>query len=265
MKILEVYKQKLRYKNYSERTIETYSCYLEKFLVTEGITDPYQVSLKTIKEYLHTRNYSSISKQNQIIGSLKLFARYILNKKNVHLDKIERPKRQRSLPKVIDGELLKEKILAIQNLKHKAILALGFSCALRVSEVLNLKMCNIDRSRMIITIKNAKGRKDRIVKLSKSLLEILDAYYLEYHPDTYLFNGQFTLQYSAGSCNKLMKKYIGAETHFHLLRHSGATMLHEKGLDIMILSKLLGHNSVKTTQIYTHVSNKTIHNIAMPL
>ncbi len=265
MKILEIYKQKLRYKNYSPRTIETYTCYLEKFLVSESIYDPYQVTLKTIKDYLHNRTYSSISTQNQVIGSLKLFAKYILNKKTIHLDKIERPKRQKSLPKVIEGELLKEKILAIPNLKHRAILAIGFSCALRVSEVINLKMSYIDRSRMIITIKNSKGRKDRIVKMSHDILTILDEYYKKYKPSSYLFNGQFSLQYSATSCNKLMKKYIGPQSHFHILRHSGATMMHESGLDIMILSKLLGHNSVKTTQIYTHVSNRTIHKIQMPI
>lgn len=265
MKILEIYRQKLRYKNYSPRTIETYSCYLEKFLVSENIADPYQVSLKIIKDYLYGGEYSSTSQQNQIIGSLKLFAKYILNKKNVHLDKIERPKRQKSLPKIIDGELLKEKILAIPNSKHKAILALGFSCALRVSEVINLKMEFIDRNRMLITIKNSKGCKDRIVKLSKDLLKILDEYYREHQPIEYLFNGQKSPQYSAGSCNKLMKKHIGPESHFHLLRHSGATMMHEGGLDIMTLSKLLGHNSVKTTQIYTHISNKTIHKINAPI
>ena len=265
MKVLDKLTQILRNRNYSKNTIDTYICYLDKYFIEEKIKDPYQISLAQVKHYLQHKEYSSISQQNQIIGALKLFCKYMLGKKAIHLDKIERPRKEKKLPKVIEGELLKEKILAIQNLKHKAILSLAFSCALRVSEVINLKMVDIDRQRMIINIKNAKGKKDRIVKLSAPLLQILEDYYKAYKPKTYLFNGQFSLQYSASSCNKLMKKYIGSETHFHLLRHSSATLLHEKGLDIMVLSKLLGHSSVKTTQIYTHISNRVISNIEMAL
>lgn len=106
MKIIDVYKQKLRFRNYSERTIETYSCYLDKFIIGQNTKDPHQISLKQIKFYLENRDYSSISVQNQIIGSLKLFAKYILNKKEVHLGKIERPKRVKKLPLVIETEKL---------------------------------------------------------------------------------------------------------------------------------------------------------------
>lgn len=264
MKCVEKYKIILTNKNYSKRTIDTYVHYLQKALdVLEK--NPYHITLKDIEDYLINQVYSSVSQQNQIIGSLKLFAKYILNKKDVHLDKIERPRKVTKLPKVIDGDSLRDKILNVENLKHKAILALGFSCALRVSEVINLKMSCIDRKRMIIFIENSKGRKDRVVKMSELVLSILDAYYKEFKPKTYLFNGQYGDRYSAGSCNKLMKKYIGENTSFHLLRHSGATVLHEKGLDIMVLSKLLGHKNVKTTQIYTHISNRRIENIVAPL
>lgn len=261
MTILKTLTQKLRNKRYSESTIKTYISYVRKFLNDENVYDPYQVRLSQIKNYLENRTYTSISQQNQIIGALKAFAKYILGKSDLSLSKIERPRKERKLPKVIDGEVLKEKIMAIENLKHRAILATGFSCGLRVSEVINLKLKDIDRHRMIIHIRNAKGRKDRFVKLTDTLLELLEDYYRKFKPVEYVFNGQFDLKYSATSCNKLMKKYIGDDTHFHLLRHSYATMVHELGTDIATLSKSLGHNSIKTTMIYTHVSNQSLQNI----
>lgn len=258
MTILKVLTEKLRFKRYSERTIETYISYVRKFLNDENVYDPYQVRLSQIKNYLEHRTYTSQSQQNQMIGALKVFAKYILGKTDLSLSKIERPRKEKKLPKVIDGVVLKEKINAIKNLKHRAILATGFSCGLRVSEVINMKLKDIDRHRMIIHIRNAKGRKDRFVKLSKNLLALLEDYYKRFKPVDYVFNGQFDIKYTATSCNKLMKKYIGADTHFHLLRHSFATMLHEKGVDIATISRILGHNSIKTTMIYTQVSNQTL-------
>jgi len=265
MKILKIYEKKLRFKNYSKRTIEMYSCYLEKFLIDIECVDAYQIRLSQIKNYLESKQYTSISQQNQYIGSLKLFAKYILNKKNVHLNKIERPKKQKSLPKVIDSEYLKETISNIYNLKHRAIISLAYSCALRVSEVINLKIEDIDSKRMIIHIRNAKGGKDRIVKLSDSLLIILRNYFKQYRPLEYLFNGQSKLQYTASSCNKIVKLYLGDKYHFHLLRHSALTDMHENGVDIATISKIAGHQNILTSMIYTHVSNRVIQNTYSPI
>ena len=144
---------------------------------------------------------------------------------------------------------------------------LAYSCALRVSEVINLKIEDIDSKRMLITIRNSKGRKDRMVVLSPTLLETLRDYYKQYRPKKYLFNGQnhFNLRYSSGSCNELVKKYIGKEYHFHLLRHSGATAMLENGTDISIIQKILGHNNIKTTMIYTHVSTSILSKIKTPI
>ena len=265
MKILEIYTQKLRYRNYSKRTIETYACYLQRFFDEEGIKDPYQVTLSQIRGYLENKGYSSVSQQNQIIGALKLFAKYILGKSNLHLSKIERPKKQKKLPKVLNVEALTIKISAINNIKHRAILSLGLAAGLRVSEVINLKLTDIDRNRMMLHIRNAKGRKDRLVPFSTQLLQLLEAYYLKYRPKVYVFNGQRHLRYSASSCNKLMKTYIGSTATFHLLRHSAATAIHETGTDVATLAKFLGHNSVKTTMIYTHISNNALKRIQLPI
>ena len=265
MRILEVFKNKLRYKNYSERTISTYACYLERFLSDMKVKDPYQTSLKEIIIYLEEFNYSSTSQQNQMIGSLKLFAKYILNKSDVHLNKIERPRKENKLPKVIDSDFLLKKISNIKNIKHKAIISLGFSVGLRVSEVINLKIGDIDSKRMIINILNAKGKKDRVVPLSENILKLLREYFIKYKPKQYLFNGQSKLKYSSTSCNKIVKKYLDGDYHFHQLRHSFATFLLESGIDLRIIQSLLGHKNVKTTEIYTHVSKKLLNKVVLPI
>lgn len=266
MRNLEIFENKLRNANYSKRTIDVYSYYLKLFFIDENIKDPYQVTLKKVVEYLENKNYTSIAQQNQIIGSLKLFCKYILNKKDIHLGKIERPRSEKKLPKVIDKEFLLEKISNIPNLKHKAILSLGYSVGLRVSEVINLKIEDIDSKRMIININNAKGRKDRIVPLTQNMLEILREYFKEYRPNIYLFNGQKkSLQYSSTSCNQIMKKYVGEKEHFHKLRHSCFTNLIENGTDIRIIQKLAGHKNIKTTEIYTHVSTNILSKINLAI
>ncbi|MGH1338595.1 MAG: tyrosine-type recombinase/integrase [Aureispira sp.] len=163
---------------------------------------------------------------------------------------------------VIAAEEIKRVLPNITNLKHRAILTLALVTALRVSEVVNLKMADIDRHRMVLTVKNSKGFKDRQVPITESLLQLLTRYYHKYTPVEYLFNGATGGTYSATSCNALVKKHFGKKYHFHNLRHSAATIMHENGLDIATLSKILGHNQVKTTMIYTHISTSTVSNAA---
>ncbi|QOD60644.1 tyrosine-type recombinase/integrase [Polaribacter haliotis] len=260
MKSVEIYKQKLTNKNYSKRTIETYVCYLEKFL-QEIKKNPYHITTKEIENYLLNKNYSSISVQNQVIGSLKLFAKYILGKKEVHLNKIERPKREKKLPRIIDAELLAERISMVKNLKHKAILTLGLSCGLRISEVINLKWLDLDKKRNVLNVINGKGKKDRITFLNNNLIELLTEYWLEYRSEEYVFNGQFKNQYSATSIQRLVKKYIHPTASFHLLRHSFATYALDNGTGIGALADIMGHNSIKTTEIYYHTSLKAVQNL----
>jgi site-specific recombinase XerD len=265
MKILEIFENKLRYKNYSSNTIKVYKQTLYQYFKETKCTDPYQITTKSIIEYLENKKFTSVSQQNQFIGTLKLFSRYILGKKDIHLDKIERPRSEKKLPQIIDKDFLLQQINKIENLKHKAIIMTAYSTGMRVSEVVNLKICDIDSKRMIITIIQSKGKKDRIVALSQKVLETFRAYFLEYKPTEYLFNGQFGPQYSAHSCNEIVKKYLGKEYHFHLLRHSNATALLEAGTDLRIIQKHLGHSSSKTTEIYTHVSTNILQSMALPI
>jgi site-specific recombinase XerD len=265
MKILKIFEERLRYKNYSERSITLYVSYLSFFLKEEGIKDPYQVTTNRIVSFLENKSYTSISQQNQYIGCLKLFAKYVLNKKDINLSKIERPKSEKKLPRVIDSEFIKSQLSKIENLKHRSILTLTYSVGLRVSEVTNLKIEDIDSKRMIIHVKNAKGRKDRIVPLSKTVLELLREYYKKYKPKGYLFNGQSGGKYSIQSCQKIYKRYIDESSSIHTLRHSSFTSLLESGTNLKIIQKIAGHSSSKTTEIYTHVSNELLNKIDLPI
>jgi site-specific recombinase XerD len=265
MKILEIFENKLRYKKYAQNTIKVYKQTLFQYFKETNCKDPYRISTKEIVNYLETKSFSSVAQQNQFIGCLKLFAKYILGKKDVHLDKIERPKKEKKLPQIIEKEFLLDRISKIKNKKHKAIIALAYSTGMRVSEVCNLKIEDIDSKRMIINIRQAKGRKDRIVALSQNILKMLRDYFKEFTPKVFLFNGQFDLQYSHRSCNQIVKHYLGKDYHFHLLRHSNATALLEAGTDIRIIQKHLGHSSSKTTEIYSHVSTALLSKMPLPI
>jgi site-specific recombinase XerD len=261
--ILKIYKESLKYFNYSDKTINIYSYYVEKFLFK---TNKYvqHLTSKDFELYLKTYTYSSISQQNQIINAIKYLYEKVLKKKYNKID-FSRPHNEKKLPKIIDSDELKQLIEKIQNLKHKAIISLAYSVGLRVSEVINLKIEDIDSKRMIIHIKNAKGRKDRIVPLSQNILELLRKYYIKYRPNEYLFNGQNSLQYSSRSCNSIVKKYIDSKYHFHLLRHSCFTHLIENDTDCRIIQKIAGHSNIKTTEGYMQVSTKVLNAVQLPI
>jgi site-specific recombinase XerD len=263
MDLYKICEQKMKYLNYSENTIKTYLHCIDEF-IKNSRTYQTRLNSKDFQMYLDNYKFTSISQQNQIINAIRFLYKYGLNKK---YDKVsfQRPKKERKLPRVISKEDLLNKINGIDNLKHKSILALGFSCTLRVSEVCNLKIRDIDSKRMLILIRDSKNHKDRYVPMSNNLLLILRKYWKEYKPKLYLFEGQFKDQYSTGSCESIYHKYIDKNTGFHTLRHSGATCMLESGTDIRLIQKVLGHSSIKTTTIYTHVSNEILRNVKTPL
>jgi site-specific recombinase XerD len=200
-----------------------------------------------------------------LINAIRFLYKFGLNKK---YDKVsfKRPKSEKKLPRVIDGEFIKLQLSKIENLKHKTILTLTYSVGLRVSEVTNLKIEDIDSKRMIIHIKNAKGKKDRIVPLSENVLELLRDYWKEYKTKGYLFNGKSAGgKYSIQSCQKIYKKYIDESSSIHTLRHSSFTNLLESGTDLRLIQKIAGHSNSKTTEIYTHVSNELLNKVKLPI
>lgn len=263
-KIISICEEKFIYLNYSPRTSDNYLSHIKPFLVSLGDKQIIHCNSFDFQSYLNNYKFSSVSQQNQIINAIRFLYKEVLNKK---YDKVnfKRPKSERKLPKVIDGGFIKDKLSKIENLKHKAILTLTYSVGLRVSEIVNLKIEDIDSKRMLIYIKNAKGRKDRIVPLSQKVLVLLRIYYLEYKPLDSLFNGQNSTRYSIGSCQKIYKKYIDQESSIHTLRHSSFTNLLESGTDLRIIQKIAGHSSSKTTEIYTHVSNNLLSKVKLPI
>ncbi len=263
-KYIDLYRKELTLKNYSDNTIKNYSHQVYYFLVNQQskFSEPSKINESSIKNWLiqfKTRNSMCHS-----ISALKLFYKMVI-KQPLKFRYIEYPMAEKSLPKVIDKDYLIDSINLITNKKHKSIISLAFSTGLRVSEVCNLKIQDIDSKRMIINVNKAKGNKDRIVPLSENILKLLRDYYIEYKPTEYMFNGQKCLKYTERSCNQIVKKYLGDSYHFHCLRHSNATSLLESGTDLRVIQKLLGHSSSKTTEIYTHVSTDFLRQVITPL
>ena len=235
-KIIKICEQKFIYLNYSLRTKSNYIHHIKEFIKSLGEKQIIHCNSKDFQTYLNDYKFSSVSQQNQVINAIRFLYKFGLNKK---YDKVsfKRPKTEKKLPKVIDGEFIKEKLSKIKNLKHKTILTLTYSVGLRVSEVVNLKIENVDSKRMLIHIKNAKGRKDRVVPLSQNVLNLLREYFKQYRPNEYMFNGQNSNQYSIGSCQQIYKKYIDKNSSIHTLRHSSFTGLLENGTDLDLAAK----------------------------
>ncbi len=269
---IEKFKQWLLSKRYSPSTLKTYSEALKSFLIFYREKPIAEISNEDViiynNEYI-LRNNLSASYQNQIVNSIKLFFQTIRETKMM-VDKIHRPKRSKLLPNVLSKEEIKLILNAHNNIKHKMMLSLIYSCGLRCGELLALKPVHIDSKRNIVLLKNSKGQKDRIVPLSPFILEMLREYYKIYKPKTYLFEGQnIGKPYDARSLQltlkqALQKTGITKPATLHWLRHSYATHLLESGTDLRYIQELLGHSSSKTTEIYTHVSTKSIQQIKSP-
>lgn len=249
----------------SESTISNYGrCVLAFLEYFNEYREPKEIPNLSIKKYLLNFKTLNTRKQNRCALG-KFYKRTVGMPRKV--GNIPYPKKQKKLPRVIDSAHINNVINRIENLKHKTMMAIAFSCALRRSEVLNLKLSHIDRKRKLLLIENAKGNKDRYVPLSEDLIKLIILYYRQYKPAIYLFNGKSNtdLRYSATSYNNKVKDFFGEDYSTHTLRHSGTTAMHEQGTDIATLKNLLGHESIKTTQIYTHVSTRALQNVKSPL
>lgn len=272
MEQLERFKQFLRSKRYSESTIVTYSEALKSFLVFYREKTVAEINNEDIIIYNNDyilKNKLSASFQNQIVNAIKLFFQTIRDTKMM-VDKIHRPKRAKVLPNVLSKEEIKLILNAHSNIKHKAMLSLIYACGLRRSELLQLKPADIDAMRGIVIIRQAKGKKDRIAPLSEKILILLREYYSISKPKIWLFEGQNAGErYSEQSLQSVLKQALQKVGNtkpvtLHWLRHSYATHLLESGTDLRYIQELLGHSSSKTTEIYTHVSTKSIQQIKSP-
>lgn len=265
--------QQLQLKGYSPSTIRTYINELVQYLVAIKSTPAHQITTSRVKDYLqHCINTLKLKEAtlHSRMNALKFYYEQVLDKEKFFFE-IPRPKKHQQLPKVISTEKIITGLMQISNIKHKAILMLAYSAGLRVSEIVTLKITDINSDRMEIFISHAKGKKDRVVPLSSVALKILREYYLRYKPKDWLFEGQYASEhYSIRSAQIIFKqtyKELGLppSISFHSLRHSYATHLLETGTDIRFIQDLLGHNDLKTTLRYTHVSKKELSKIESPL
>jgi integrase/recombinase XerD len=269
---IEEFRRWMVHRRYSESTINTYTGMLGYFLRFVSPRKSYEIEaedmVRFVNEYIIPRKLS-YTFQNQVINAAKLFYKHVYES-DLDVEAFERPRREHRLPNVLSRSEVKHILEVPVNAKHRAMLSLIYACGLRRSELLNLKPGDIDSRRGVLLIKQSKGKKDRIVPVSEKLVEILRDYYRRYKPDKYLFEGQVKgEQYSASSLQKVLKDAcekagIKKPVTLHWLRHSYATHLLESGTDLRLIQELLGHSSSKTTEIYTHVSIKSIQNVKSP-
>lgn len=266
------YEYWLKSKRYSDSTIKTYTQALLQFLKFYAGKQLTAIDNNDIIVYNNEfilKNRLSVSYQNQLVNAIKLFFRKIENT-TIDTENIPRPKKSKLLPNVLSKEDIQLILGALKNSKHRIMLSLIYSCGLRRSELLNLKPADIDSKRNLIIIRQGKGQKDRIVPLSAKIIIMLREYYKIYKPVVWLFEGQTSGEkYSEKSLESVLKQAvkkanINKPVSLHWLRHSYATHLLENGTDLRYIQEILGHKSSRTTEIYTHVSTKSLQNIKSP-
>ncbi|MDW8287816.1 MAG: site-specific integrase [Flammeovirgaceae bacterium] len=262
----------LQLKGYSPNTIKTYRNEFGALLQILKDKDVTQLDAERIRSYfLYCINTLKLSENtlHSRINAVKFYFEQVLGRGEMFAE-IPRPKKPSTLPKAISPQDVKKLFAVTTNLKHNTMLKLCYGLGLRVSEIVNLKITDIDSSNMQVIIEKSKGKKDRYVNLPETILEQLRAYYHEYRPKKYLFEGRHGGQYSIRSVqqvfkNAFQKAKINKQVGIHGLRHSFATHLLERGTDIKFIQELLGHNDIKTTLRYTQVSNKHLSKIKSPL
>ena len=272
IKLPSGYLELLRRKRYSQSTISAYTNYFLDFMRYLATEDLDAINYQQINDYileLIEHKNISVSQQNQRINAIKFYFEKVLGRRKQYI-RISRPRKESRLPTVLTLEEVERMLELTKNLKHKCILMTIYSGGLRRSELINLRIEDIDSKRMLIKVCRAKGKKDRYTLLSERLLMELRKYYMEFHPGYWLFEGQKHGKYSATSVERIFQeaakrarivKYVTP----HSLRHSFATHLLEQGTNLRYIQELLGHSSTKTTQIYTRVASNALMKIRNPL
>lgn len=269
---MQTFVQHLKSKRYAKNTLDAYIYYVQKYLERLAGYPVNRIDAKGVQRYLlkyYPAEEYSRSTQNILINALKLYYRteFCIE---IDIEGVLRPRKEKKLPDILSMTEIKSLLKSFRNEKHRTIFYLIYSGGLRIGELLALKVHDIDSSRMMIRIRQSKGAKDRDIPLSITCLEQLRRYYIAYKPSLYLIEGRNGKPYSASSIRKLLKRALsqsGLKKNItvHSLRHAYATHLLENGTDLRIIQELLGHGSSKTTEIYTHVSNRTKLNVPNPL
>ena len=273
VKVLEEMTRQIDLKGYSPATKKNYLQAMQATLIYFDGADPASIEKRAIEDYLlylaRERKYSE-SSVHGVMNAVKFYYEAVLRRPKEWWD-IYRPKKPEKNPRFFNKEEIAAILNATENLKHKAILMLCYSAGLRVSEVVNLRVRQVDSKRMCVYLEGAKGKKDRVAPLSPVLLVLLREYARQYKPADFLFEGQLPgTSYTTRSAQKILeaakvKAGIIKPGSIHALRHSFATHLLDKGTDVVMIQKLLGHNDIKTTLRYLHVTNRDLLGIISPL
>jgi integrase/recombinase XerD len=262
----------IRLKGYSPNTLKTYSNEFHLLLRLLGKISINELTKDHIQSYLlwliKKKAYSE-AHTHTAINAIKFYFEHVAKREKEFYD-LPRPKKPQLLPDILAEQEVVNLFRHVQNLKHKALLMTAYAAGLRVSELVNLKIIDIDSKRMMIHVRLGKGKKDRMVPLSRILLNVLREYFRQFRPKIFLFEGENGKAYSPRSAQKVIseakiKAGIEKKGSIHSLRHSYATHLLEAGTDIRYIQELLGHQSLATTLLYTHVSMKNIAGIQSPL
>lgn len=271
--VLPALMQQLHLKGYSNSTQKTYRNEMAQVVRYAGdrMLDEFTAAdIRSYLEYCAVELKLSEHTMHSRMNALKFYYEQVLGRDKVFFD-IPRPKKPLQLPRVLNREEVAAVINAIGNRKHRAMIMLAYGCGLRVSEVTNIRVGDVDGGRRILFIRRGKGKKDRVVSLSAAMLVMLREYYREYRPAEYLFEGlKRGSRYSVRSLQAIMqqaKQRAGVRRagNVHLLRHSFATHLLDKGTDVVLIQRLLGHNDIKTTLKYLHVTHRDLQHILSPL
>lgn len=259
-------------KRYSYNTVQVYAQALQKFLAAHPPQNHTQQDIQVVEGYFFELAKTNIAEStlNTHVNAVKYYYEQIMGCEPAYLHFL-RPKKPLQLPSVLSKEEVKAVLERVANKKHQAMLLLAYSAGLRLGEIVRLERKDIDPVRMLIHIRGGKGKKDRMVTLSPVLLSFLRVYRDQYHPKRFLFEGQLEGDhYSERSLQMVFtraKEGVGIKkkASVHTLRHSYATHLLEAGTDVHLIQMLLGHQAIKTTLIYLHVSNRTLNKVKSPL
>ena len=271
-KKIESYRIYLLGKRYSESTVKTYLGVVNLFFSYHGHIDWLELKYEDVIAFnyiFYVKPKRSLSSQNQLISALKLFYTYHRVPQIVP-DEIERPRKMKFLPNVLTKEEVKLVLISPKNIKHRCLLTVIYGGGLRIGEALALKLTDLRREERLLYIRQAKGKKDRRIPLSATMIKLLDEYCMAYRPKVYVFEGIKGGKYASSSAQSVIKnavKNAGLKIRvtMHTLRHSYATHLLESGVGLRYIQEILGHNSPKTTMIYTHVSGKKLNEVRSPL
>lgn len=267
------FREQIILKGYSNKTLRTYCSefhFLLRLLDKVAVSTLNQEQLQSYLLWLITKKGYSEAHIHTAVNAIKFYFEQVEGRPR-ELYALPRPKKPQKLPSILAEEEVLALIRKTGNLKHRTLLMTSYSAGLRVSELVRLEIKDVDSKRMMLHIRNAKGKKDRMVPLSRVLLDTLRVYFKAYRPKTYLFEGEDGRgPYSERSAQAVLaeaKKRAGIQKKgsIHMLRHSYATHLLEQGTDIRYIQAFLGHGSLKTTMIYTHVSQVKMGGIQSPL